>query len=1611
MDAWNQSEFHPSYSYDAPSWSRPQYFRMKSTSKLYRRLTSRERPALSPQWSLDVADIGRTSPRTRKRRSKKIEEEDELSDVTAVPLINLNTVIPAPEPLELSSHYLINRANAHFFKCFAFEAESRPFIVVRHDVNAEDVTSVMQTDWRFVVPRIALFLVSDVGPMAEWSQPRQLDAFKCGLIKAANTTHMWIFTNGLNTGIAQEIGDAVAEELSRRRAKRCHKHPARKKQHKPPLTLVGLAREDLILGAERFTNSDGSDVNIQVDANKPEEQRFELNPDHTHYIIVRDDTVHKTGINQYTLRFERVLACLGARKTEDATTVETHRKVARQASAISMQLPLVAVLIQGDFQSAKFIFDRLQKELPILVFEGTGGLANLIAFVYNEVQRRAPNVWDAEFIEEFVKPELTAMICAQQPMYSEQTQARNAYRDRILEIVRLACHKQQGAHLTVVHTRNRSCDLEKLDQVLLKALFKSQRAEQTVWYSQLKKDLQLTIDWNSPKVALVEVFQKDSSNKFQVDSGIFMEALLREDREEFIDIFLRRQFQLSKFLSKGRLKLIFQKVLSEDFFFLVCWMGALGNTSYRVSDDFIEADLNWLIELCTGLPDYVSSEHLSMAAAGMCTGDETQAERKALVILALWAVFTHRRKLTKILWKHSEQPIHLALIISTAYARLMDYARDPAAKAELEESSREFSEIATGILDLSWATDAGCRAYDILSEESSDWNEKTAVELAAQGKNMMFLAHPCCQKWITNLFMGRITVRDMCWGICTFPQFVKIQLCAFFILPMYLFIRFKDDPHQMEYKPEIDEDDEDFDFVDEAPVLTKERVARDIIHSKARAMSLFLKQRKQERENENFPPLWKMIYLMWSAPITKFWTFQMFYILYLLLFSVAVLLPSCGYQPLDLAVCIWTFLIAVETCRRTYVSHQQYKRVPLALRCFEILFMFGLVGLYGWSRVLKRTDILSPYSAKVLQCFGLLYSYYRQIFIYLPISPTLGPLLYRIKYMVSEDFINFMRMALLVMISGGIAVQAMMYPDHPWNWNLARMTVYRAVFSLFLTPVTELGDFKPAACPRLDRSEFDDECLAVGPYSNHLCPLKGFWTYAFSIQYLILLKIILMTLLYALFSNTARRIEAASDNIWKFQRYQLVIDFKNRLCLPPPLNIISYILVLLDLTIGNLFRLIKKCCCTRKDDDSGLLPLPVMPAGTTGKDSSFEYWRQISQDYWAAREESELEEKRNKEELERQQKVLDEVDNHRAQLASMRAEMKELNRLMLQTRNYLAEVKHSAQAQSVVDGVGTPGAPDAARQAHFLAKSSPYPATKVLRFPVPDKYVPWEVMWLDYDPIVFTKPSNCFSAELQPYIDEDVLQLKFENQRVPKYQWNGVFISPAGIITDRKSWIVEASQSVIYLLEPEGVPRNPYGRTGLRGKGGLCRWGPNHFVLFVISRWQTSRVHLVGGKGLEVALMRATRGGHYSLPGDFVPGEDLYVSLATFFKSTDEVTLKYPKEQEHIKGFFQSMIRQSTSVTGTPTSETTPTPTEDRVRVEIVDKGYMDDPLNTDNCWKEVELWSVHYTPESNENISAHFDKALAWHLVTEDLFPKIHSGQAALLSKVVKQVSNSPLL
>ena len=78
-------------------------------------------------------------------------------------------------------------------------------------------------------------------------------------------------------------------------------------------------------------------------------------------------------------------------------------------------------------------------------------------------------------------------------------------------------------------------------------------------------------------------------------------------------------------------------------------------------------------------------------------------------------------------------------------------------------------------------------------------------------------------------------------------------------------------------------------------------------------------------------------------------------------------------------------------------------------------------------------------------------------------------------------------------------------------------------------------------------------------YVDESCRVTGFWPYLFMIAYLVLLKLIMITLLFALFSMSAVVLTQDTDTIWKFQRYGLVQDFVTRNPLPPPLNVFSYI--------------------------------------------------------------------------------------------------------------------------------------------------------------------------------------------------------------------------------------------------------------------------------------------------------------------------------------------------------------------------------------------------------------------------------------------------------------------
>lgn len=65
--------------------------------------------------------------------------------------------------------------------------------------------------------------------------------------------------------------------------------------------------------------------------------------------------------------------------------------------------------------------------------------------------------------------------------------------------------------------------------------------------------------------------------------------------------------------------------------------------------------------------------------------------------------------------------------------------------------------------------------------------------------------------------------------------------------------------------------------------------------------------------------------------------------------------------------------------------------------------------------------------------------------------------------------------------------------------------------------------------------------------------------------------------------------------------------------------------------------------------------------------------------------------------------------------------------------------------------------------------------------------------------------------------------------------------------------------------------RNPNGRTGLRGRGKLWRWGPNHCVKVVISRWkrfkpQNDFIKVNDKRVMEVIVLQKRASGELTLP-------------------------------------------------------------------------------------------------------------------------------------------------
>ena len=107
---------------------------------------------------------------------------------------------------------------------------------------------------------------------------------------------------------------------------------------------------------------------------------------------------------------------------------------------------------------------------------------------------------------------------------------------------------------------------------------------------------------------------------------------------------------------------------------------------------------------------------------------------------------------------------------------------------------------------------------------------------------------------------------------------------------------------------------------------------------------------------------------------------------------------------------------------------------------------------------------------------------------------------------------------------------------------------------------------------------------------------------------------------------------------------------------------------------------------------------------------------------------------------------------------------------------------------------------------------------------------------------------------------------------------------------DNERRVDRTSYEGVYKVEPDtNLPLNPRGRTGIRGRGKLGRFGPNHAADPIVSRWKVDpetglRVERNGEKVLEFVAVKRADGGEWALPGGMVDaGESISETLKREF--------------------------------------------------------------------------------------------------------------------------------
>lgn len=490
---------------------------------------------------------------------------------------------------------------------------------------------------------------------------------------------------------------------------------------------------------------------------------------------------------------------------------------------------------------------------------------------------------------------------------------------------------------------------------------------------------------------------------------------------------------------------------------------------------------------------------------------------------------------------------------------------------------KEFEKLALELLEHCYKIDDDY-TQQLLTYELKNFSDQTCLSLAVDAMHQDFVAHTCCQTLINDLWMGGLRMRK--------NSSLKV-IVGIFIPPYAMALEFKTKeelqlmPQTMEeHLEELEDDDSDTEdlsfssldddnvhesmYCDDMNIDSTQIKGQENGSCLVDTSSTMDYSHMQNKKKKSPLRLGKKIYEFYNAPIVKFWFYTLTYFAFLAAYTFVVLVKTYP-QPTwpEIFLMTYVFSLAIEKFRQIVASEPV--KISLKLRVFFSQYwnIWDLVAILMFSTAVGlRMYNETRQAARIIYTLNIVFFYIRILEI-LSVNQYLGPYV-KIIGKLLRDMSYFLIIMLLVVMSFGIIRQAVHFQNEEPSWFLVRNMFYYPYWMIY----GELFADEIDTCTDIDRHP--EGCV----YGSWVAPFCMF-------VFLLISNILLVNLLIARFNATFIRNNAKSREIWKFQRYQLIVNYELRPILPPPFTFISHIYLTFK-------YIIRRCKGKRDFFDNGL---------------------------------------------------------------------------------------------------------------------------------------------------------------------------------------------------------------------------------------------------------------------------------------------------------------------------------------------------------------------------------------------------------------------------------------